>query len=164
MIDPKTGMYDIYDVAYTPFWQTFWFLLFIVPATVICVTFFIILFKRKKKIEIPYDQYAVAQLKELAVYVSAQEPIDHNQFYKKLALILKYYFSQRYQDNVMSKTDNEVIIYLTTVNFPREYYGIVHEIFNNALFVKFAAQEKAREIMHQDLANSMRIVEQAVES
>lgn len=153
-------LFDLYGLWYKPLWHTtlFWWLVggLLVVGTVISI-FFIIRVLRRRSIQKEPWQEALEQLYALCVK-DYENPSRHAVFYSDLTYILKKYLRYRYELDLESKTDQEVVILLRESALFEEFLDELSEILHGALSIKFAHQYAAYQRMHNDLKRSIEIM------
>ena len=153
-------IYDLYDLWYEPFWMQSWFkmVLFFVIFLVV-LSFIYLIYRRFRRRVVVLDPWTEALRKLEAVDVNQfQDSVLHKEFYSVLTDVLKSYFGKRYQMELSSKTDQEVIEALY-IKLPELLQHDLITIFQGALVIKFANADVALEQMKKDLSRSKTLVE-----
>ena len=149
---------DIYGYYTPPFYERPWLLAGIIIGTIIVgVSIFLILKKVFAKKLTP-NQWAYEELAKLTP-TKAVTKHDFKIFYSTITKTLKLYLIKRYELNLLAKTDDEVIIYLTEHNFEANLVEDLKKITDNALLVKFANQDIIKTQAEKDLALALSFVE-----
>jgi len=159
----ETKFYDIYDYLYMPFWRstTFFILLMILSAVISGMgAYFLVKYMRKKskkEPQIPPWEWALKLFKTLTP--GTYETKDQFKlFYFKLTQITKKYLEQRFEWDLMEKTDNEMIECLKTKQCNEKIINSLEEVLQGSLLIKFANAEALREQAQKDLNTVIYIV------
>ncbi len=152
-------LYDIYPVWYTPWWHQpiVYNSALVLGLLIIGGLGYWLLFYFRRKRQLPTSEWAQQRFNTLEEVIDTG---DYNGFYKQLTAILKTYFTALYEVDIMSKTDQEVVVFLNGVDFPAHLRDTIDGVLRRALFVKFANAQAAREGMLADLAASRQIIAQ----
>ncbi|MEX0849466.1 MAG: hypothetical protein WD055_04515 [Candidatus Dependentiae bacterium] len=145
-------LFDNYGLWHVPFWQKLWFIiLMILLASVFFVgaVFCLMKFMRsKKKKRSGWQQalYDLEQLKKNGLLSIAQS----SSFYAKLTSILKQFVSYHYKKDVCSYTDQQMIVYVDTIDLFEEQKKKLEAIFSAGELIKFANQDALAQQMQDD--------------
>jgi len=152
---------DLYDIWYEPFWHAWWFkvifwglILFFIAGVMI----WFVKFRKKPKPQLLPWQKALKKLQQLNVESYEGEEF-RKVFYYELIKILKNYLSSRYTISLKDKTDTEVIEEIKKTGFPKKLLPALHDIFQGAIFIKFAQKGVEKHRMRTDLNKSIDIIE-----
>lgn len=152
------GLYDIYDLIYTPWWQR---TSFKVALALVCLSAVIILvawyIAHKKRRELSPWEKAIAALQALELGGAKQRG---RAVYASLTGILKNYLEQRYQVSLADKTDEEMVRFLAESSLPTEIREKAQALFAQAVTRKFGTEEVGGERMVQDIQQARVVVEQ----
>jgi hypothetical protein len=74
-------------------------------------------------------------------------------------MILKQYLQERFGFDLLSKTDQEMVVHLQSIAFSREIIDMLRTIIDDGLMVKFAQYQVIREKMNKDLQLGITIVQ-----
>lgn len=160
---PMKGFFDIYDMAYVPWWQrpvvkvAFWALL---VAAIVLVAWYIVrrFLARRRPLE-PWVQAhdALEVLGKPEMLGQATGKL----FYTRLIDVLKLYIHRRYGYDIQGKTDREIIVYLEQqVSFPRDLVPVLGDLCDHALLVKFAHVTESVERMKADIDLARRVIKE----
>lgn len=156
-------LYDIYPLMHIPFWQTGWFYgvcfgaaLFVIALLI----YFLICYWQRRRLQKPYWVQALDALHANNKKYGSSEYAK--KFYTQLIEILKKYLQQRYGYDLMSLTDQEMIDYLATHQFPQDLLIKMREIVENSCMIKFANMQIIQERMKQDSESSIECVQKTI--
>lgn len=150
----ERNLYGMYPTWHTPFWQKPWFFwtISIALACMIvgCCWLIVCWWRRSKKNETPW-QCALRVCKQLQkkTYVTQQ---DAKQAYCTMTDMLKRYLHERYQFDLLGKTDDEMVAYLKERNVNVELLQDVHAIVDGGLLVKFANQDALHDAIQSHIS------------
>ncbi len=137
------GLYDIYDIMYTPWYKQWWF----IGVVAFCVLFFAYLcvrfFLTKKSVQRQYDVYEKA-LQRIAV-LEKNFDSDAHIFYAMAIRDIKEYLQERYDVEVVSATDDEVIDCLEKALVDQALIEMIKKLFKGVVLIKFAHQSAEKE-------------------
>ncbi len=126
-------IYDIYDIIYTPWFKSWWFISFSILLFILISVFILYKFYNKFFInKISFEQSIKNRINNLKNDLL----IDHKIFFFSVTDIVKDIFSHYFFVEIKSKTDDEFLQFLK-----QDYenlYKIAESIFENAQQVKFA--------------------------
>ena len=129
--------YDIYDYYTTPIWQTTEFYVGLGIVTFLLLAVGIFLFHTFKKRPLYAWDWALVELKKInPTKATAKE--EFKTFYFKLTEIIKCYLQKRYTWDIASKTDAELIAWLTDKKFNAVIVEVLKKIADDALWIKYA--------------------------
>ncbi len=150
----QIDFYESYGYYHQPFWQNFYFKLFILSFLFLILGLFVFFifkhFNKKKKKELPAWDWAFLELDKLNLK-KCKTKNDFKKFYFDLTKIIKIYFYKRYAWQVLDKTDEELILFLRKVEFDSNLLQDLQTVFNDALFIKFAGQDVLKPQAEKDL-------------
>ena len=147
-------LYDIYEPWYKPFWNKTVFIILIFSLLALLITYFAL---RKKKKNFTFEEKILIELNNLKVNTK-----DYKKFYFNLSDILKKYLSFRYNLNLSSKTDEEVLLELKDSGFPSIWLDKLKNIFMGAITIKFAKEESSKAKMEHDLNDSILLTKETL--
>ena len=151
-INEHTGLYENYGLWHVPFWQTqeFYFGVKIIIGVLfsIILIFCVRAYMRRKKNILAWDN----ALLQLHVVYQNQEIQNYNpkEFYLSATSIIKHYLYNRFEYDVIGKTDEEVIRYLEEQTFDPLVLSEVAVVFRNGVAIKFANVDVAKEQIKND--------------
>jgi hypothetical protein len=159
-MDLKQELYDVCGMWHTPFWQTkifFWALItfFLVAG---CFILWYMLFRKKTKmiVKTAWDQ-ALDEVRELQKRNIAS--VGHGkEFYHALTALMKKYLQNRFGFKIADKTDDELVRYLLSVDFPPDLIEQLRSIFNGGVYVKFANVCAVQEQIEQAIVASISLI------
>ncbi len=167
-IDEQTELYGNYDIWHKPFWQTTTFYR-VIGATIFVgiILLCYLLIKKyrayKKKKKVPAWQRALQEL-ELLEKNNKTAPVHGKEFYHIVTAILKSYFQERFNSNLCSKTDTEVIAYLEKrVDIDPELLQTIRTIFKGSVVIKFANERAIQEQIEHDFNQSVMIIKKTMQ-
>lgn len=146
--------YEAYGYISEPLWESVYFRIFVYSLIFIfagLVFFFLYRYlKKRKKKKLTAGDWAILKLNKINIgkYKTKQ---DFKKFYFDITEILKKYFYKRYNWFVIDKTDKEFIEFLRSKEFDQSLLEKLDTIFNDAIFIKFAAQEAFKPQAKKDL-------------
>jgi hypothetical protein len=114
MHQDELGIYDIYTVIYTPFWQRVWIkwsLLFFGLMIILFLSWWlthIFIFSRKRK-SVPTRQIVLQKLKQIND-VGRVENV--RKLYADLGFVLRLFFTDWHERDMLSLTENEIVAHL----------------------------------------------------
>ena len=151
-------MYDIYDLAYTPWWQEAWFIVATSIALLILVFGVVYFWKyRKKYKKLSYQEQLFLQLEQLKNMPAEQA----QNFYIILTNVLKEYLTQMYGIPAKGLTDDELLAQLSTMKaLPEAMVMHVRKILEGIVIVKFAQGQDLKETLQEALTSMYEIVKQ----
>ncbi len=167
-IDEKTGLYGNYDIWHKPFWQTTTFyrisgLLLFISMLLLCYLLIKKYRARRKKKKIPAWQRALQEL-ELLQKNNKIAPVHGKEFYRIVTAILKSYLQERFNSNLCSKTDAEVIASLEKrVDIDPELLQTICTIFKGSVVIKFANERAIQEQIEHDFNQSVMIIKKTMQ-
>jgi hypothetical protein len=152
--------YDIYGTWHVPFWQTSlfkWSILLLMFLVLFCISLYVLrkyLYPKKELTAWERALYALTQFSTMPI----KNKDEGKQFYFAVTMILKKYFQERFQIDVVGKTDDEVILFLQKGEFPNDLFPLVQEIFSGSFTIKYANEQALKEQIDRDLCNACLIV------
>lgn len=154
----------IYGLWHKPFWQTKTFYV-ILGAVLLLLIFFTILFLIKKYVRKRVEKTAwqialfdINALKELLL----QNKVNSQDFYLSLTEIIKSYLFARYGYDLFGKTDLQMIQVLQKKQFDKELLESIEDMLQSIQIVKFAKASAAKEVMEQDIAKSIVVINKTI--
>lgn len=163
MNNESMQLYDIYGTWHTPWWQTtiFFISVLIIFSLFLCYLLWISLKKwRDKRRQLtPWDRalFATDSLTKKSDYLEPKE------FYSQLTAILRSYIAERYTCEIEGITDEELLIFLKTTEFPAPLLTTISKIFERAVASKFSARSLIpKSVLRDDILVSRGIVEQTI--
>jgi hypothetical protein len=151
-------IFDIYDIAYEPWWQQTWFFIVCGVSAVALVGIGIYLWsKYKKQPQLPYHIRIVHDLDELQKLIETPE-MAHD-FYCTLTDYLKQYLAYAFSLS-SSLTDEELVSALKNrPDIPQFVIHAAHDILQGVEVIKFGRGTALTETMQKSLGNMKKIVE-----
>jgi len=135
------NFYDIYDLYIIPWWCTkpFIYTSIILGAIFIALCTYLLIryIKSKKQRELTPWEWAKDKIVILAMDDLSQKE-EYKKLYVDLIEILKKYFLLRFDWNVSTYTDEELLIFIKNHN--EDVGSHIETIINNARMIKFANQ------------------------
>lgn len=115
MQQDEFGIYDIYTFIHTPFWQKMWFKGMLLFLAVMIVSFFIgwlmnVLVFAKKNKSVPVKQLVLQKLERIRQTYAIE---DIQKLYTDLGLILRLFFTDTHESDMISLTEHEMIQHVT---------------------------------------------------
>jgi len=158
----KADLCDIYDLWHTPFWQTTWFFVvcIMIPITIVLgvTVYFVIRYTSKKRI-VPAWERALNELRSLKIDEDPSKD-EGKRFYFQLTEIVKKYIQERFDINIVGKTDKEVCGVLKEYSFTQPVMPLIDEIFSGVEFIKYADAQARVQQMHNNVDHAISIIEQ----
>lgn len=154
------GLYDIYDVSYTPLWRTtpFYVAVALLAVGLLVLTLWIYLKKRRARAITPWAE-ASSQL-ELLMKKGGTD--NARFFYVTMTAILKNYLERRYDFKLREKTDEEVVIFLEHSSLEDLVRDPLQKIFTRAVACKFGKLHESVEQMVLDAQVAHDIIKRTV--
>ena len=157
-------LYDIYGIYHLPFWQTRLFYLLVASVIFLFVFFGVwrgIKMRRAKKLVKRSWQVAMDELRKL----ERQQILDRQmaqEFYLSLTAIMKRYLQDRYGYQVVGKTDDELLMMLPSIHFPKNLIPGLEVLFRGSVEIKFAQGLALSAQAQQDLFHAMHVVQETM--
>ena len=165
-LNEKTGLYENYGLWHVPFWQTQNFKLAMhigLSLVILCIVVLLIkkyLEYRKRK-KLPLWDQALLELTQLKK--EHKVDVKHGkEFYLTISALLKRYFHDRFEYDVLGKTDAETIEYLEK-NYCDEW--IVAEtkaLLHGSVIIKFANAQAAQDQIEDDYIRAVAIIQRTI--
>jgi hypothetical protein len=155
------GLYEIYELWHTPWWQTRTFYLGAGFVFMAVFTYAILrLIKRYHGAARHKNPWEIALLELQALRQSNIDTVEASrECYERLCWILKKYISARFGMHLEGKTEQEMITILEmSAVMPQYQINELQEVFQGGTLVKFAKLSVLREQVIHDLERSTRIV------
>ncbi len=154
------GLYDIYDLLFTPFWRTTPFLVTVACITGLCLSYGAWRYwkKMRSRPRTPWEE-AQMRLDELRAKVTTT---DANILYASITDTLKKYLERRYSYQLLEKTEEEIVVFLSTSAMPDQIKNAAQEIFSRAVAYKFGNAQESVGQMVVDVQNAKRIILQTM--
>ncbi len=165
-LDKQTNLYNNYDIWHTPFWQTntFHILIGIIIFLFFCVIMWLLIRAYKKRkaqcVLTPWEK-ALQELDQLCKsgFINASQG---KTFYLAATSIIKTYLKDRFNYDVLGKTDDEVIIYLKNKKFSLHLIQTLENIFKGAVYIKFANTQAVQEQIKQDFTKTLELIKKTI--
>ncbi len=154
LMPDKDFLYDNYDMYYTPFWRTTWFMT-IVGIIILCLLIAALIYfirKQQRKVLTPWE-IAFDQLNDLEKQIRNHHTTSQN-VYVSLTDIFKNYLHIRYNYLLFNKTDEEIASFLLTAQLPDIVRKELLDLFSHASVLKFSQKTVDEQTM-------MHVVDQA---
>jgi len=165
-LNEKTGLYENYDLWHVPFWQTEKFQLtvkIIGFLVVLSIIFFLVrkyLYYRKRK-KLPLWEQALLQLSHLRKEHKVNV-LHGKEFYLTVSMLLKEYFHNRFGYNLISKTDEEAVVYLQEHYVDEQSVEEIKALLQGGTIIKFANAQAAQEQIERDYLRAIAIIKKTV--
>ncbi len=165
-LDKQTNLYNNYDIWHTPFWQTstFHIMIGIGVFLIFCVIMWLLIRTYKKRkaqcVLTPWEKafQKLNQLYKSGLINSSQGKT----FYLAATSIIKTYLNDRFDYDVLGKTDDEVIVYLKNKKFSSHLIQTLENIFKGAVYIKFANAQAVQEQIKQDFTKSLELIKNTI--
>ena len=157
-------LYDIYGTWHIPFWQTTTFYVVVsllVGLVVLWIAwYFINNYRAKKQQRTPWERalHSLEQLRSQKV-VSVQHG---KQFYLALTTIIKQYLHDRFNFDVLGKTDRELLMYLEHIHVAPDLVEDIRAIAQGGLLVKFANVQAVQEQVDKDFERAVLLIKKTI--
>lgn len=151
-------LFDIYDIWYEPSWFIrYWKIIALLGISMVCIAIALWFYKKKMTHKKTCWEHALERLAQLkTVHKSSL-------FYCDLTTILKEYLMNRYQLDLVSKTDWEIVQYLDCEEkLPPSIIHDLKKIFGTTTEMKFAHQKIGVNALQDDLLISVKIVQNSI--
>lgn len=156
-------LYDIYSVAYVPWWHTtsFYVACGILASLILglLLTLCIYYYRARYGARTPWD-VALQALDRLSK--QNVQPDQSRLFYYTLTDIIKSYLVRRYGYQLADKTDEECIAYLAATDFPRELHESVVILFKSGTLGKFAGAQVTQATMREQIALARDLIKRTI--
>lgn len=165
-INEETGLYENYGLWHTPFWQTETFYVIVkVCAGIAVLVLFVVLYKLyiayKKRKKISAWDSALRDLQTLHE-LQRISIIPAKEFYITLSSIIKTYLYNRFGYDVLSKTDEEIVIYLQEKRCDQGIIDGIRELLQGSIAVKFANASVAQERMADAYNRTLSLIKNSI--
>jgi hypothetical protein len=166
VLNEKTGFYENYEVWHVPFWQTQKFQLALEIIGCLLVILFIVLVVRKyvqhcKRKKLPLWDQALLDLS----YLKAEHKVDvlyAKEFYLTVSALLKKYFHDRFGYDLISKTDEEAVLYLQEHYSDSDKFEEIKALLHGSIIIKFANAKAAQEQIEHDYVRTITIIKRTI--
>jgi len=165
-IDEKTGLYENYGSWHVPFWQTDMFLLMIKVVALGCV--FLLLFflcrmyiQKHRRKKLPAWDQALLDLESSREFYMLGNATGKD-FYGAITVVMKRYLYDRFNYDVIGKTDEELIVYLQKNQCIQDIVDELAEVVRGSVFVKFANQDAVVHQIHKDYDRCVAIIKRTM--
>lgn len=165
-LNEKTGLYENYGLWHVPFWQTQKFKMAMqicLSLVVLCVIVLLIkkylAYRKRKKLPI-WDQV----LLELT-YLKKEHKVDvahGKEFYATVSAVLKKYFHDRFDYDIIGKTDDEVVEYLKNHHKDELILEEIKAVLQGGVIIKFANAQAAQEQIEHDYLRVVAIIQRTI--
>jgi len=161
-LNEKTGLYENYGLWHVPFWQTkkFWLAVEICACVLLLIVIVLLVkkylaYRRRKKLPL-WDQALLdlAQLKK----EHKVDVVHGKEFYLTVSALLKKYFHERFEYDLLGKTDAEVVDYLEKHHFDDRILEEIKVLLHGGVVIKFANARAAQEQIEHDYARAVAII------
>ena len=162
----ERGLYGIYQAWHVPFWKTnafYWLMVGLIVAVALGSLFLLgrwVLRRRRKVALTPWD-YALQKVTSLELH-PCNTKADGKQLYGTLAYEMKQYVHKRYSYDVRWKTDEELVSFLESHEYPEPLLADLREIMMGSMVVKFANIEVIQEQAKRHLALSKAFIQKTI--
>ena len=165
-LNENTGLYENYGLWHVPIWQTEKFQL-AVKVTACLLLFLVIAFfirkyvqyRRRKRLSL-WDQ-ALADLNQL----KKEHKVDvlyGKEFYVTVSVLLKKYFHDRFDYDVVGKTDDEMINYLQEHYPDTQSIEDIKALLQGGVVIKLANAQAAQEQLDHDYVRAIAIITRTI--
>lgn len=165
-LNEKTGLYENYGLWHVPFWQrdTFKMGLYIGAGFILFCLIALAIKKyvdyRKRK-KLPLWDTALIQLTQLKK--DHKVAAEHGkEFYAIVSSLIKSYFHDRFAYNIIGKTDDEVIQYLTNNHPDQAIVEDIKTVLQGGVIIKFANAQAAQEQIENDYIRVVGIIQKTI--
>jgi hypothetical protein len=165
-LNEKTGLYENYGLWHVPFWQTQKFkmagqicLLLMVLCIVAVLIKKYVAYRKRKKLPI-WDQ-ALLELTQLKKEHKV-DVIHGKEFYATVSALLKKYFHDRFDYNIIGKTDDETVEYLKNHYKDEAILEEIKTVLHGGIVIKFANAQAAQEQIEQDYLRTVAIIQRTI--
>lgn len=165
-LNEKTGLYENYGLWHVPFWQTQNFkiaaqiCLFLATLCIIVLLVKKYLAYRKRK-KLPLWDQALLELTHLKKEHKVN--VAHGkEFYVTVSAILKQYFHDRFEYNIIGKTDEEFVEYLKSNYEDQVIVEEIKTLLHGGMIIKFANAQAAQEQIDHDYVCAVAIIQRTI--
>ena len=166
VLNEKTGLYENYEVWHVPFWQTQKFQLALEIIGCLIVLLLIVFLVRKyvwycKRKKLPLWDQALLNLS----YLKTEHKIDvlyAKEFYLTVSALLKKYFHDRFGYDLISKTDEEAVLYLQEHYSDSDNLEEIKKLLQGSVIIKFANAQAAQEQIEHDYVRAIAIIKRTI--
>jgi hypothetical protein len=156
----KHGLFDIQGAWHIPFWQTrtFYYVIIGTLAILLIILIWRLIIKyRRRPIILPSWDQAIIELEGYKKH--GLVTVEHSkEFYSKLTQTIKNYLHRRYEIDTYGKTDEELMTYLSHLDFDSTSLEELKSIFSGMLVIKFANMRGAQEQIERDWRASIAFI------
>lgn len=165
-LNEKTGLYENYGLWHVPFWQTkkFWLAveicacLLLLLGTVLLVKKYLAYRKRRK---LPLWDQALLDVTQLKKEHKVNA-LHGKEFYLSISALLKHYFHERFDYDLVGKTDSEVVDYLQQHHYDEHIVEEVKALLHGSVVIKFANAQAAQEQIENDYLRAIAIIQRTI--
>lgn len=154
---------DIYDFYEIPLWQTLWFQIPIGIITLLLVGSIVYFILHRKKPKLSAWEIARQQLSLINLERCSNKQ-DFKKVYFDITTILKSYIQERYQWDIIDKTDDEMIAYLTKNEFNPELLEAIKKLLYGSSLVKYADEVALKTQVDVDLKLAFDFIKKTIPS
>ena len=165
-LNEKTGLYENYGLWHVPFWQTQKFktvgqicLFLLVLCVVVVLIKRYLAYRARKKLPL-WDQ-ALLELTQL----KKEHKVDvahGKEFYAIVSAVLKKYFHDRFEYDIVGKTDEEVVDYLKNHHKDEAILEEIKAILQGGVIIKFANAQAAQGQIEHDYLRAVAIIQRTI--
>lgn len=165
-LNEKTGLYENYGLWHVPFWQTQKFKMaaqICLSLVVLCIIALLIkkyLGYRKRK-KLPLWDQALLELTQLKKEHKV-DVVHGKEFYATISAVLKKYFHERFGDDIIGKTDDEVVTYLKNHHKDEIMVEEMKAVLQGGIIIKFANAQAAQEQIEHDYLRAVAIIQRTI--
>ncbi len=164
-MEEKIQIYDIYGWWYKPLWHSWYFKATVGFVGALLGVYFLVKVCRwyrglPGKAKEPWQE-ALGSLQAIKLSLF-EDGETHRLFYGHITAILKNYLAKRYQLELASKTDQEVMSAIQNSPLPADLQEHLQALMKGAEIIKFAHQESGAERMRYDLMRAIDIVRNTI--
>lgn len=160
----ENELYDICSYWHVPWWHSklFWGLLLIgILGVFLYLVYWLLQKKRARALIKPSWQKALEALDRLRASTDYMQG-QGRQVYFTLTAIVKNYMQERFEVEVVGKTDDELMDFVVKMNISPALVEALRTIFEGSLMVRFAQESAVKAQIDRDVACVYRLIEQTI--
>ncbi len=152
---------EIYDFYEIPYWQTLWFKIVVIVGIIAIIALISYFIMTRKKRVIPSWEIALQQLNKINIERCVNKR-DFKAIYFEITSIFKRYLHDRYELNIIDKTDDELIKYLTKNNFDSILLESIKKLILSSNLVKYADEVALKTQVEEDLKLAISLINKTI--
>ena len=163
VVENPADTFEIYDVWYSPFWLSKWFLISVAVILIVLVfalAFFIYKKTYGKARSLPCDEKVFTELNKMRV--KSMRVTNCKRAYSDLVRVIRFYLEGCHGMQVDTKTDEELVCAIKLHGFPMDAVDEAVLILNHACEAKFTIDSLSRDRYLVDLERSIEFVKSTV--